>query len=185
MSRHEAAATAEEKIRTAIERNTKALTLKPSIGQGTAVTRVRVREGLTCDIEEGAWKFTADMSEKHGGNGAGPNPGVLGRAALGSCLAIGYSMWAARLGVPLASLEVEVQADYDSRGEYGVGDVSPGYREVRYVVKVESEAPEADVRRVLEEAERHSPYLDIFRRPQNVRRELEILRPDRGRQGSG
>jgi uncharacterized OsmC-like protein len=176
MPQREVAATVEERIRAAIERNAKALALKPSIGQGTAVTRVRVREGLTCDIEEGAWMLTADMSEKHGGNGAGPNPGVLGRAALGSCLAIGYSMWAARRGIPLTSLEVEIQADYDSRGEYGVDEVPPGYREVRYVVKVESEAPEADVLRLLEEAEKHIPYLDIFRNPQKVRREVQILR---------
>jgi len=35
-----------------------------------------------------------------------PTPGVLGRAALGSCLAIGYMMYAAKTGVPLAGLEV-------------------------------------------------------------------------------
>jgi hypothetical protein len=76
--------------------------------QGTAVTRVRLVDGLACEIEEGAWKLVADMSPKSGGEGKGPNPGILGRGALGSCLAIGYAMWAARLGVPLTSLEVEV-----------------------------------------------------------------------------
>ncbi len=166
-----------QKIRRAFERNAKALTLKPTRGQGTAVTKVRVREGLTCDITEGPWKLTADLSEKSGGNGAGPNPGALGRAALGSCLAMTYVMWAAKYGVPLSALEVEVQADYDSRGTHGIGGVSPGYQEVRYLVTIESDAPEADILRLLDEADRHTTYLDVFRNPQNVRREVRIQAP--------
>ncbi len=86
-----------DKIRTAFERNVQALTRRPSTGQKTSVTRVRVRDGLKCDIEDGPWKLTADMKKGVGGNEEGPEPGVLGRAALGSCLAIGYVMWAAKL----------------------------------------------------------------------------------------
>ena len=100
-----------EHIKTVLDRNAKALELRPSLGQGTAVTKVRLTGGLACQIEEGEWKLTADMSNKSGGAGAGPNPGILGRASLGSCLAIGYAMWAARRGIPIHSLEVEVHAD--------------------------------------------------------------------------
>lgn len=164
----------QETIRTTLERNAKALSLRPAIGQGTAVTRVRLVDGLSCEIEEGSWKLVADMSPKSGGEGKGPNPGILGRGALGSCLAIGYAMWAARLGVPLMSLQVEVQADYDSRGELGVADVPPGYAQVRYVVTVESEASENAVRRMLDTADAHSSYRDIFARAIDLRREVRI-----------
>lgn len=164
-----------ERIRTAVERNARAVALRPSLGQGTAKTVVRLKPGLECQIVEGAWTLTVGMSEKSGGTNAGPNPGILGRGALGSCLAIGYAMWAARLGVPVDALEVQVEADYDSRGELGVGDeVSPGYREVRYVVCVSSPAAEEDVRRVIDTADRCSPYLDVFARAHDVRRELRI-----------
>jgi uncharacterized OsmC-like protein len=115
------------------------------------------------------------MSRKSGGSESAPNPGVLGRAALGSCLAIGYSMWAAALGIPLSSLEVAIEADYDTRGEYGVDDVRPGYREVRYIVTVGSSAPEADILRLLDTADRHSSYLAVFANPQPVRREVRIV----------
>ena len=99
------------------------------------------------------------MTEKDGGTNAGPNPGVLGRAALGSCLALGYGMWAARLDVPITALEVEIHADYDVRGELGVDDgVRPGYSAIRYVVRVSSPAPEADVRRVIDTADRYSSW---------------------------
>jgi uncharacterized OsmC-like protein len=164
-----------ERIRSAIERNVKAVTLRPGIGQGTAVTRVRSLGGLKCEIEDGPWKLTADMSEKTGGDNTAPNPGVLGRAALGSCLVICYMTWAARLGVPITGVDVEVQADYDVRGEYGVADVRAGYLQVRYIVTVESDAPEVDVMRVLDEADAHSSYVDVFKDPGDLRREVHIV----------
>lgn len=164
-----------EQIKTAFERQARALSLRSGIGQGTAVTKVAVRDGLTCDIEDGRWQLTADMSEKHGGNGAGPDPGVFGRAALASCLAMSYVRWAAKLDVPLNNVEVEVQADYDARGEMGVGDVSPAYSEVRYLVMIDSPASEAEITRLLDTADAHTPYLNIFSQPQNVRRQVKIL----------
>lgn len=162
-------------IKIALERNVKAVSLRPSVGQGTAVTRVRLGHDLTCVIEEGTWTLTAGMTEKYGGDGSAPNPGVLGRAALGSCLAIGYAMWAARLGVPIESLEVTIHADYDVRGELGVApDVRPGYGRIRYVVAVTSDAPEADVTHVLDTADRHSSWLDNIAHPVALEREVHL-----------
>jgi uncharacterized OsmC-like protein len=167
----------DDKIKTVFERNAKALGLRPTIGQGTAVTKVRVVDGLTCEIEEGPWKLVADMGEKWGGNNTGPNPGVLGRAALGSCLAMSYAMWAAHLGVPLRRIEVEIQADYDTRGHYGVADVPAGYTQVRYLVTIESDAPESEIVSLLDEADAHTSYLDVFARPQPMRREVRVVVP--------
>ncbi len=166
-----------ERVRTAFERSAKAVSLRPSLGRGTGVSRARVRDGLTCEIDEGPWKLTADMPEQIGGNGSAPTPGVFGRAALGGCLAIGYMMYAAKLGVPFTSVEVEIQADYDDGALLGVSGTSPGYQEVRYIVTVESPAPESDVRRVLDEGDAHSPYLDVFSHPQTCRRTVRIVAP--------
>src|SRR3989442_13126498 len=96
-----------ERIKSTFERNAKAMTLRPSLGQGTARTKVTLRDGLTCDVEDGNWKMTVDLSPKSGGDGRGPDPGVYSRTALGSCLAIGYTLWSARLGGPFQSLVVE------------------------------------------------------------------------------
>ena len=165
-----------DEIRTILERNAHAVAMRPSVGQKTARTTVRLKPGLECEVLEGQWALTIAMGQKSGGTGAGPNPGVLGRGALGSCLALGYGMWAARLGVPLDSLEVEVEADFDARGEMGLADdVPPGYVQVRYTVTVGSSAPEADVRRMLDTADRYSPYRDVFARAHDVRRDVRIL----------
>ena len=164
-----------ERVREAMERNIKAVTLRPAVGRGTAVTKVRLGPGLECEAVEGQWRMTVGMTDKWGGSNAGPNPGVYGRTALGSCLAMGYALWAARLGVPLDALEVEIQADYDARGELGVAeDVRPGYAEIRYVVRIESPAPEADVLRLLDTAERYSSYRDDFANGVPLRRQVHI-----------
>jgi hypothetical protein len=46
------------------------------------------------------------------------------------------------------------------------------------VVTVESSAPEADVRRVLDDADARSPYLDVFRRAQPCSRTVRIVSPN-------
>ena len=168
----------QETIREAFERSQKALTLRPAMGRGTAKTTVRLRDGLACVAQDGRWELAIDMSQKSGGTGAAPDPGVFGRTALGSCLAIGYARWAARQGIQFDEIEVEIQADYDAAGEYGIGDRSPGYGQVRYVVRIETEADERDVVRLLDEADSHSPWLDVFEHPVEVRREVEIRRKE-------
>jgi hypothetical protein len=114
-----------EKIKIAVERSTKAISPQPSLGLGTGISKTRIKNGLTCEVEEGNWKFFADMPGSIGGNGEGPTPGVYGRAALGSCLAIGYMMMAAKRNIPVSSLEVEVQADYDDGALLGTTKVAP------------------------------------------------------------
>lgn len=162
------------KIREIAERNAEMLALKPTRGHLTGVTTARSADGLRCEIEEGAWKLAADMPVKAGGEETAPTPGMLGRGALASCLVIGISMWAARLGVPLDALEVEVQGDFDARGELGVSDVSPGYQEVRYLISIDSPAPQKAIAELIETAERHSPYVDVFSRSQSMKRALRL-----------
>jgi uncharacterized OsmC-like protein len=167
-----------ERLKTAMDRNVKAIGLRPSMGQGTAVTKVRVRDACTIDIEDGGWKLIADESVKDGGNGEGPDPGVYGRAALGACLAMGYAMWSAKMGVAIDGIEVDVAAGYDARGMFGVDDnVPPGWPGVRCTVRIESSAPEPDIQRVVEYADAHSPLLYDFSQPLSVTRELHITAP--------
>jgi uncharacterized OsmC-like protein len=163
-----------EKIKTAFERQTKVVTLREGMGIGTAVTKVKVKEGLTCEIIEGDWKLIADMSEKWGGNNLGPNPGVFGRGALGSCIAIGYMRWAAKLGVQIDELEVQVCADYDTRGELGVSDKNPGYSKVKYLVNISSPSSQEEIIKMMNTADEHSSYIDHFIRPVELRREVNI-----------
>lgn len=160
-------------IREALERNVRALELRPSLGQIEATTRVSLTQGLRCEIQEGDWSLATDMSEKMGGAATAPNPGALGRAALGSCLATSFAMWAARLDVPIDRVDVEVVVGFDARGELGVSDeVPPGYESVTFRLRVTSPASEAQLARVFAVTEPHTAWLDLVRRPVDARVEF-------------
>jgi uncharacterized OsmC-like protein len=166
---------AQEDIKVKFDRTVKALTLKPSLGLGTGVSKTRIINGLSCETTEDKWVFKTDMPKQVGGGETGPTPGVLGRAALGSCLAMGYMMWASKLEVVIDSLEVEIQADYDDGGLFDTSDAPPGYSEIRYLVKVKSPASSEVIEQVLNMGDQHSPYLDVFSRTQTCIRKVEIV----------
>lgn len=149
-------------IRKAVERCARALSIRPAFGRSSVVSRTRIRPGRPYEIEEGAWKLTADLPVQLGGGGSAPPPGVFGRAALGSCLAVGFMLRAERMRVPIASLEVEVEADDYPGALLGVGEAPSGYHEVRYTVTVESSAPDADVRRVIDHGDEQRPSIHVF-----------------------
>ena len=168
-----------ETLKKSFERVKKLLTIKPEKGQYTTTTKVRVRDGTTCDIEHKQWTFTADVGEMEGGNDAGPGPSVLQRGALGSCLAIGYAKWAAWLDVPISEIEVDVAADVDARGAYGIDGIEPGYRCLRYKVTVDSPASEEEIMNIIEQADSHSPLLADFLNPVKVKREVKLVKSEK------
>jgi uncharacterized OsmC-like protein len=165
----------QQKIKEAVGRSTKALSLKPSLGLGTGISKAKIINGLSCEITEGKHTLIADMPESVGGNASGPTPGVYGRAAFGSCLAIAYMMKASAMDIKIDSLEVEVQADYDDGALFGTSSAVPGYLEVRYKVTVESDAAEDEIMEMLDTADKQSPYLDVFSRPQKCIRDVHII----------
>jgi hypothetical protein len=84
-------------------------------------------------------------------------------------------MWAVRMDIVLDELSVEVEADYDVRGELGVSpDVPPGYTAMRYAIRVASMAPESTVRAMVEKAVKTSSYLDNFARGVAVSGEIHV-----------
>ncbi len=165
-------------LKASFERNARALQLRPALGRGTAVTTVRARgaDG-SCQIEDGPWSLSSALSKEQGGQGDAPDPGVFVRSALGSCLTLGYLMWAAHMDVPVDDIEVRIETDYDASGMYGIGDGAPGYVAVRCVVSVTSPAPEDRVREMIEAADRCSPVLDDIVRALPVTRQIEVARP--------
>ena len=58
--------------------------------------RARVIGGLHCGGREGDWLLLLDLPVDAGGTYAGSTPGVHGRAALASCLALSYGIELAR-----------------------------------------------------------------------------------------
>lgn len=165
---------AQKNIKAKFERNEKVLTLRPSLGLDKKVSVTKLVNGLSCEIKEGDWVFKTDMPEQVGGNSSAPTPGAYGRAALGSCLASGYMMWASKLDIPIESLEITVEADFDDGAMFGISKAFPGYSEVRYNVKIKSPLSLSEIENFLDNADKYSPYLDVFSRAQRCVRSVEL-----------
>jgi uncharacterized OsmC-like protein len=159
------------------ERQLRIVSKRPGAGRGTRTSRARVVDGLKCEIEDGNYRFTTDLSSENGGVDAGPDPGTLARAALASCIAQIYVLWAARMDIPLASVEVEVQANFDIRGRLGVPGHNAGWESVRFATTISSPAPEEKVREMVAMAEKCSPILDDISRAVPLQGSLTVLAP--------
>src|SRR4051812_7367088 len=143
-----------------LDRRASAMARRPFFGRATGQARVRLGDGFACEIEHEDRTIVSDQPRSEGGMGAGPHPDQLMRAGLGASLAMGYRTWAARLGVALDAIEIELTCSYDVRGQMGVSeDVAVGWQQVRFDVRVTSPAPEDALRLVVETANRLSPML--------------------------
>lgn len=151
-------------IKKAWERNAAAVKLRPSVAVSEGKSTIKVTGGTTCTIEGSGWTLTGDVGIAAGGNNAGPGPGVFERAALGSCLAIGYAQQAAVMGVPIEGIEVEIETKFDARGMLGVVDQPPGFTKITYNINITSPAPVAAILKVIDVADQRSPVRDDFRR---------------------
>jgi uncharacterized OsmC-like protein len=155
-----------DRIRNAFNRVAHVYGKRPEAARIAATMRARIVDGLRCEAQEDNWRFVVDMPVDVGGGGQGPTPGTHGRAALASCLAIGYAMYLARAGIVVRDLLVEVQTDIDYRGLFGFEDVNPGYGRVHHTLFLDCDAEPAVLEPVLAASRRASPYLRVFGEPQ-------------------
>lgn len=166
----------QQRMSAALARTESAFGKRPSLAKQDKLTTAVVRDGACCEVAEDNWKFVVDMPEAMGGTAKGPSPGTYARTALAACLAISYSMRAALTGVPIRGVQVELRSDLDLRGIFCGMATVPVYNGITYAVTVDSDAPEAEIQRVLDEADARCPYLNVFRFPQSLRRETKIVR---------
>ncbi|HXJ19452.1 MAG TPA: OsmC family protein [Polyangia bacterium] len=141
------------------ERKRRALLRRPSFGRMHAQAHARLADGLLCEVEEAAWRTRVDQSVEEGGSESAPQPWQMMRASIAASLAMGYRQWGARLDVAIDGVEVDVICESDTRGQLGIEGVAVGWQRMVVVVLIASAVPEADVRRVIETADRLNPLL--------------------------
>ncbi|WP_291995520.1 OsmC family protein [Candidatus Accumulibacter sp. ACC003] len=166
----------QQTMQAALQRAEHIFLQRPEAAQRRTIARASVRDGMRCEFSEDQWRFVADMPEAIGGSATGATPSTLARAALSTCLAIGYAMRAAYLGVAIRGVEVELRAEADLRGLFcGQAEV-PNYRSLAYLVTFDSDASDSELQRVLDEADERSPDLQLFTKPQSLSREMRVIR---------
>jgi uncharacterized OsmC-like protein len=127
------------------------------------------RDGALHDHKGRAHTVKTDMPEALLGDNAGPSGIELVLAALASSLAVGVAAQAARRGVKLEALEMNVQGDLDIRMAVGATDrVHPGLQVVRVKMTAKADASDEVLAEIREAAERSSPVFNTLTRPVKV-----------------
>jgi OsmC-like protein len=109
-----------------------------------------------------------DMPKAFGGDGSAPTPGFFVRAGLIGCVAIGIKMTAAREGIPLESVDVDVEMDFDDGAAFGLGGNSAAPLETRLTIALKSPAPWAAVADMAQRALAADTYYLAIRDAQRV-----------------
>jgi uncharacterized OsmC-like protein len=117
------------------------------------------------DVRVRDHSFTVDEPAGLGGTDTAANPVEYALAALGSCQVITYQFWAAKLGIPLASVKVTVDGDLDLHGFFGFSDTRPGFTDVRVTVELDGPAGADRYAELKRQVDEHCPVLDLFRNP--------------------
>jgi len=130
-------------------------------------------EFFRCDTPMRKHALVVDEPKRLGGGDEGPSPTELALAALASCQAITYRVWAHRLGIALERVHVEAAGDIDLRGFFGTEEGVPaGYGAIRVTVRCEGPEPHERYRELQDAVDQHCPLLDMLTRPVPVERVL-------------
>lgn len=136
-----------------------------------SLARATLDESLRVEVKgPNGERIVTDMPAAVGGRAEEPSPGWLFRAAMASCVASTVAMEAARDGVRLTSLEVEVDSESDDRGMLGIDESVPaGPLSTRIRIRARAEgAEDAGFRDVIERGAARCPVCDATKRAVQV-----------------
>src|SRR6202049_4004582 len=142
-------------------------------GRATNPIHVNVRSenqgGFRSVVKVRDFTLIIDQPKGFGGSNTGPKPSEVLLAALAACQEITWRLYADALGIPLDSIEVELDGLQDLRGFL---DVDPktraGFQQIVGTVLVDSPAADADIERLKRAVDLHCPVLDDLRAPTPV-----------------
>jgi uncharacterized OsmC-like protein len=140
-----------------------AVTADPANAAAQFRVKAVAGDGPTSSIRVNKHAFDQDEPAGFGGADAAPGPVDYALAGLASCQIVVYKYWAAKTGVVIDDLKVDVDADFDFRTMFGFdGGGRPGLSDIRVSVRLtgpESAERYEELQRVVDE---HCPVFDLF-----------------------
>lgn len=117
--------------------------------------RGRLDEGIACSVETARGLARAGLHPATGGDGTLPCSGDMLLEALAACAGVTLKAVATALGIGLRDAEVLVEGDLDFRGTPGVDRDAPvGFTAIRLTFRIDSDADDAQLDRLLRLTER-------------------------------
>ncbi len=116
----------------------------------------------------------SDTPTEFRGDDRAMDPLELFLASLASCMTTTVVWHAAVRGIHVEAVETRVEGDIDFRGWLGLDrDREPGYEEIRVAVKLEAEASDAELDKLVQLTATYSPLFDTVSRGTRVLVERE------------
>jgi uncharacterized OsmC-like protein len=109
-----------------------------------------------------AYVADADHPEVLTGSDRAPSPVEYVLHGLAACLTAGIGNIAAARGITLTQVESRLEGDIDLRGLLGLSaDVRNGYERIRVTFRIAGDAPDEQLRQVVEQSRARSAVFDI------------------------
>lgn len=109
-----------------------------------------------------AGTMVTDEPVAHGGTNEGPTPLQTVLGALCGCESVTFNRTAAEMGLEYRGITFEAEFRIDVRGRMGKADVRPHFQTVRVEARVDTDASDQELARVVEETERRCPVFNLI-----------------------
>jgi uncharacterized OsmC-like protein len=124
----------------------------------------RLGEGVSCNVETGRALVEAGLHPGTGGTGLQACSGDMLLQALVACAGVTLSAVATSMGIALRGGTLRAEGDLDFRGTLGIAKDAPvGFREIRLSFDLDTDAPPADLQKLLELTERYCVVYQTLR----------------------
>jgi uncharacterized OsmC-like protein len=124
----------------------------------------RLAEGIACRIETGKALVEAGLHPSAGDSGTQACSGDMLLEALVACAGVTLNAVATALGIALRDAKVLAEGDLDVRGTLGVAKDAPvGFREIRLRFELDTDAPQEQLRKLIELTERYCVVMQTIR----------------------
>jgi uncharacterized OsmC-like protein len=129
----------------------------------------RIGEGIACRVDTGKALIEAGLHPATGGSGLQACSGDMLLESLVACAGVTLKAVATALGIALKDAKLTAEGDLDFRGTLGVAKDAPvGFREIRLKFDLDSDAPEEQLKKLIELTERYCVVLQTLRSPPQV-----------------
>lgn len=129
----------------------------------TTAVKVDWKGGVLAEATARGFKVIMDEPVEDGGTDTSMHPVEMMLCALGGCMTIVASMFAAKFRVDLKDFSIDIEGEIDSDGFLGRNpNVRKGMSEIRYKMHIVSDSPDQNIERLHNFVESHCPVKDTL-----------------------
>jgi putative redox protein len=107
-------------------------------------------------------EFVVDEQAKLGGTNSGPSPTDCALAALASCVSISTRVLSKKMGLKVASVDVDIDADFDLRGVLLREEIDVPFKKINLQLKLIADIESSDMLKLKQAVHSFCPLHKLF-----------------------